>query len=716
MILKKTRKVQSHPPTLQPHARQTTLSIIALTCVSILAFLALIQPWSLRQPSLPLTVGDVATQDLSAPFDVQYVSNILTDAARNDAERAIAPVYVPPDPSIARTQAETLATVLASISAIRTETDKTVSDKQAELLTLQNLSLQQTSMDTLLSLSDARWELVQADAENVLEQVLKNPVRTEDLETIRQGLPALVSFNLSDREAELVTDLVSPLITANSFYSPELTDAARQAARAAVLPVTRSFVKGQTVVSRGQVISAVDLEALSELGLIKPKNPLYNLLGAAGLVVISGAFTGLYFLRRRSVVISDLRSLLLLSIIFIVILIGARVTIPNRTVIPYLFPIPVFALLVSALFGMESGMIFSLPMSALAAYGMPDALGLMPYYILSSVFGVLALGQARRLVHFVYAGIAIAFAGAAIVLAYRLPTAETDWIGLVTLVAAAIFMGIASTSLALPLQFILAQILGQTTALQLLEISRPDSPLLNYFLQRAPGTYQHSLQVANLAEQAAEYINADALLTRVGALFHDVGKAENPLFFVENQPPNQVDSHEELDPQESAKVIIHHITDGVNLIKRYRLPRRLADFILEHHGTQLTRYQYNLAVKAAGGDESKVNETAFRYPGPKPRSKETALLMLADGVEARSRAEHPATEEEMRELVRNVIDTRQKDGQLENVPLTQRDLSRIIESFATTMMVSYHPRLEYPREHPATADVDTQPREDRKKE
>jgi putative nucleotidyltransferase with HDIG domain len=244
--------------------------------------------------------------------------------------------------------------------------------------------------------------------------------------------------------------------------------------------------------------------------------------------------------------------------------------------------------------------------------------------------------------------------------------------------------------------------------MQLLEISRPDSPLLKYFLQRAPGTYQHSLQVANLAEQAAERVYADALLAKVGALFHDVGKANNPLFFVENQPPSQIDSHDDMDPEESAKEIIRHVTDGLELAHKYHLPRRLQDFIAEHHGTLITRYQYNRAVEAADGDKTKVDVEKFRYPGPAPRSKETALLMFADGVEARARAERPANDEEVRALVRSVIENRQRDGQLDDAPLSQRDLANIVESFVTTLRVTYHPRLEYPKEQPTVSNVPTQ--------
>lgn len=690
------------PRRLRLFSWQRFLPLLILACVSVLTYLVLVQPWSLRQTSLPLAVGDVTPQDLRAPRDVQYVSEVLTEQARSQAERAVAPVYGPPDATIARAQVEELNTILAEISAIRNEDGEEVSEEQKKvrLLALRDGLLRPDSVGLLLALSEERWYLVRVEALDLLDTVMQAAVRSEDLENVRQGLLARVSYTLTRFEAGLVVELVSPLLAANSFYSPELTDAARRAGRDSVQPVTRSYVEGQTVAARGQVVSEVDLEALTILGLVQPQNPLYSYIGAAALVAISATFAGLYFYRRQRAAGINLRGLLLLVLLFLAFFISARVVIPNRTVIPYLFPLPALALLVTAMFGVERGLVFALLGSLLTPYGLPDSQALMPYYMISSLCGILALGDARRVGQFLYAAVAVAAAGIAMVAAYRLPFTETDWFGLVTLAGAAVFMGLASTGLALPLHYLLSQFIGQTTALQLLEISRPDSPLLNYFLQRAPGTYQHSLQVANLAEQAAERIGADALLTRVGALFHDVGKAANPLFFVENQPPSQIDSHDDWDPKKSAAVIISHVTEGVKVARRYRLPRRLHDFILEHHGTLITRYQYNRALEAAGGDASKVSETKFRYPGPPPRSKETALMMFADGVEARARAERPETDEEVRALVRSVIETCRKAGQLEDTPLSQRDLAAIVESFTATLRVTYHPRLEYPKEQP----------------
>jgi putative nucleotidyltransferase with HDIG domain len=258
------------------------------------------------------------------------------------------------------------------------------------------------------------------------------------------------------------------------------------------------------------------------------------------------------------------------------------------------------------------------------------------------------------------------------------------------------FSGFAAASITLLLQYLFAQLLGLTTSLQLLDISRPDSPLLQFFLRSAPGTYQHSLQVANLAEQAAEKIGADPLLTRVGAQFHDIGKALNPTFFIENQIPGSVNTHQDANPEEVSATIIRHVTDGVQLAKKHRLPRRLHDFILEHHGTLITRYQYNQAMEAVNNDVTKVDIEKFRYPGPRPASRESALLMLADATEARARAERPATDDDLRKLVQSVISTVQKFNQLDDTLLTLRDLNLITESFVTTLRGIYHPRIQYP--------------------
>lgn len=355
-------------------------------------------------------------------------------------------------------------------------------------------------------------------------------------------------------------------------------------------------------------------------------------------------------------------------------------------------------------------MVLALPLAVLYAYDVPNALDLTLYNLLGSSCGVLALGAARRVTSFFGSALAITVAEIAIILAFRLTQASSDLIAVAILAGVAMLNGIASSSLAVLMQYFLAQFLGMTTALQLMEVSRPDHPLLQFILRQAPGTYQHSLQVANLAEQAAEQVGADTLLTRVGAIYHDAGKALNPFFFIENQLPGSPNPHDNLDPVTSATSIIRHIADGLELAQRYRLPRRIHDFIAEHHGTMITHYQYVRAVEAANGDEDLVDQRQFIYPGPVPSSRETAILMLADGSEARMRAEHPKDEDELRQLIKNVVEDRLSTGQLDNTDLTLRDLDIITESFTATLRGTYHPRLEYPKLEKSKAHkIDTSP-------
>jgi putative nucleotidyltransferase with HDIG domain len=408
----------------------------------------------------------------------------------------------------------------------------------------------------------------------------------------------------------------------------------------------------------------------------------------------------IYINRRQRFLIDDMRSAALVVLLFLVFLISARLVIPAHTVVPYVFPVAAYGMTVAALFGAELAIVSSVPLAILAAYDLPYALDLTLYYMIGSLFGVLALGRARRLFTFFWAGVAVALSSVIVILVYRLPSPTSDLVGLATLAAAASFNGLASASITVLLQFLLAQLLGVTTSIQLMDLTRPDHPLLQVLLHNAPGTYQHSLQVANLAEQAAEQIDADPILTRVGALYHDIGKTAAPAFFIENQPPGFVNPHDTLPANESAAIIIRHVADGLELGRQHRLPRRVLDFISEHHGTAITRYQYVNAVKAAGGDETQVDIEQFRYPGPKPQSRETAVLMLADGCEARVRAERPDDQERLRKIIKEVINARVSSGQLDETNLTLRDLNTILDSFTATLRGIYHPRVEYPKLEP----------------
>lgn len=689
-----------------PVSRSTRIlqaSLIAI--VSLASFGILISPLGLNPSLETVGEGDVAQTTIQSPRDIEYVSEIRTEEARKAAESAVQPVYSPPDPDIAREQIDRLRTSLQNITSTRDNVEATLEEKQEDLLALSDLRLKSETVNFLLNISSSRWDAVQAEAVRVLEQVMRRAIYEDRVVSAQTGISSFVSLTFNEQQSELVTELVAPFVVPNSFFSQELTDAAKKSARDAVQPIVQTYKAGETIVPAGEVITPADMEAFKQLGMIRPGQRWEDVAAAGAVVLLCAAFVPLYFYRRpRAGFLNDRKNLLVISLIFILFLAGARLF-AERTLAPYGYPIQAAGLLFTALFSLEVGLVFAIPLAILAAFGLPNSYDLIPYYMFSSIIGLLALGPARRFWGFLRAGIAISLSSAAALLAFRIPLITLDWLGIVQYIGVIAFAGFSSASIALLLQFMLAQMLGLTTALQLLDISRPDFQLLQFFLRNAPGTYQHSLQVANLAEQAAEKIGADPLLTRVGALFHDIGKALNPNFFIENQVQGNINAHKESVPEEVAATIIRHVTDGVQLAKKHRLPRRLHDFILEHHGTLITNYQYNQAMEAVGGDVTKVDIDKFRYPGPRPTSRETALLMLADATEARARAERPSSDEELRALVTSVIQTVQKHNQLDDTLLTLRDLKLITESFVTTLRGTYHPRIQYPKA--AVPDQDT---------
>jgi putative nucleotidyltransferase with HDIG domain len=661
-----------------------------------LSYAALILPIALRPSYLPITIGGVAPQDIQAPTSLTYESTVQTEAAKKDAEHSISPIYLPADPAIARQKLDELRTIMGYISSVRTDKYASREQKTQDIQLIKNVKFDPDETIIILDLADDRWESIQQEALRVLEEVMRTTIRSDQIYEARQSVPSRISLAFSPSSNTILSRLVEPEVDANSQFSEDRTRAAIEKARKEIQPVTRSLLAGEIIVRRGQVVTPLILETLEKFDLVKPQAGYINFMGPAAIVVILGGFIAFYFIRRPVAPASSIRGLLLISGLYLVFLFSARFIVPNRTVFPYLFPMAAYGLTISCLFNTELGMVLSLALSILASFDLSSSLDITIYYILTSLIGILILGKATRVSNFFNSAAAIGISGCAVIIAYRLSPGSIDFIGLATLLGSAFVNGLASATLTLLFQFLFSQVLGTTTALQLLDLSRPDHPVMQYMLRNAPGSYQHSLQVANLAEQAAEVIGADVLLTRVGALYHDVGKAANPQFFIENQVSGKSNPHDDLTPEDSAATIIRHVTDGVQIAKKHRLPLRIVDFIKEHHGTLLTRYQYARAIQESAGQIERVNIEHFRYPGPRPGSRETALLMLADGCEAKARAELPRTEAELRSLVKKVFDYLQQEGQLDKTSLTLNDLNVAAESFATTLRNSYHPRIVYP--------------------
>ncbi|NLJ39597.1 MAG: HDIG domain-containing protein [Candidatus Atribacteria bacterium] len=683
--------------TNQNSLRIRSLYRIALSIItSIFAFGALVLPIALRPDTLPLKVGQVSPATIVAPRDLSYTSEILTEKNRDQARNSVQPIYLPADPSIARTQIDNLHLALNFIKSVRTDPNATVEQKMSDLKKLSNLPLTDDEINKIIGLTNTQWQILSQESIRVLELILRNNIRDYQVTEYQKNIPSYTSYTLTNEEIALVQTLVSPFVFPNSIYSKEETQKAQQIASDSVVPIIKKYSANQTIVTRGQLISEEQFEVLSKFGLAQTKTKTQDLISAFSIVLLVSVFLVLYFNQRNLKLLKDLRSLTVIVIGFILFLYGARFLVPNRTIVPYFFPLPAYALILATLFSLEISVIFSIPLGILAAFGLTNSAELTIFYLFTSVFASILLGNGRRFTNFIYSSLAIGVSGSLCILSYHLSDPSSDSIGIITLIIVSFLNGIASASIALLAQYLLSQLMGLPTPLHLMDLARPDHPLQKYLLQNAPGTYQHSLQVSNLAEIAAEAIGANPLLTRVGTIYHDVGKAMNSSFYIENQIPGHLNPHDDMNEIEAARQIIDHVTLGAKLAEKYHLPPRIKDFIFEHHGTQITRYPYNRALEKNNNDATKVDESQFKYPGPKPQSKETAILMLADGCEARARAELPSNSEEMRKLVEKVFNRCLQEGQLDNSPLTLKDLDLIKESFINTLNNSHHPRMIYP--------------------
>jgi len=642
-------------------------------------------------------VGDVSPKTVVAPRSITYKSDVLTQEAQEQARQNVQPVYNVPESRVARRQIARAQEVVDYIDLVRNDPYASPEQKIARLQAIPDLSLTEDQAQNILDLSDEDWQAVTKEAFRILSIIMRREIREGEVTKAQRAVPAMISLDLNDKQADVVQSLVDGLIVANTFYNEEQTQKAQDEAAQEVQPINRTIAAGETILREGDTATELDIEALGALGLLQPQRTWRDYLSALIIaLVLDGILLAFTTMRRRDFW-SETLPVLLLGVIFSSFVLTAKVMLPMHTLLPYLFPLASMAMLISSLVDMPIAVLATAILALLVGKYIGGDSEVMIYLFLGGVTGALALGKAERLNSFVRAGLWVIAINLLVLLAFRLPQlGALDNQGMMELTFSGAVNGIFASSFTLVIYYLLGQLFGVTTSLQLLEISRPNHPLLRQLLLKAPGTYHHTLIVSNMAEEAAVAIGADSLLTRVGSYYHDIGKIIRPYFFIENNTDSE-NPHDRIDPYTSARIIISHVSDGVDLAKKYRLPPGIIDFIKEHHGTTRVEYFYHKAVQMKN-DPSEVDESAFRYAGPKPHTSETAILMLADSCEATVRAMHPQTSEEMLELIRSVISRRLMSGQLDNSPLTLRDLTLISEAFVRVLQGIHHPRVKYPGE------------------
>lgn len=648
------------------------------------------------QETSALQEGSVTEQDIRAPYSIDYISDVLTDRRREAASSAISPIYDAPDPTIARQQATLLQQILDFIDNIRRDPYGTPEEKFADLRAITALRLDDSVIESILQLDDDTWRAVIGESVNVLERVMREPIREFDLPVVLEQLPSQVALRFDARTSGVIVALVQDVLRPNRFVNPQATEAARQAAIDNVEPETRSFERGQVVVRAGTRLDAVDYEALDRLGLLEGADRRFQTIVRAFIAsLLAIVLIGLYLARFPDSSYMRARFMALLCFIFLLSLMSVRLFAMVQPPF-YLYPAAGLALLLVVISKPEIAVIGTLVQGLLVGMIANNSLEITTLVIAGGMVGALILRRTERLNSYFVIGIVIAVTNVVVVTMFNLEllsSRDTTTLGI--LLVYALVNGILAAMVALVGMYVLTFVLNLPTSLKLVELSQPNQPLLQRLLREAPGTYQHSLQVANLCEQAANSLGANAELIRVAALYHDIGKMLNPAFFVENQVDN-LNPHDALnDPYRSASIIIGHVTEGERLAKQYRLPVRIRDFILEHHGTTKVGYFYTRAVEQAGDKES-VDIDQFTYPGPKPQSRETAIMMLADSCESTVRARKPANRQEISDIVDAIFDQRMRDRQLDEANLSLRDLDVARNIFVEMLQAVFHPRINYP--------------------
>jgi putative nucleotidyltransferase with HDIG domain len=638
---------------------------------------------------LQLRAGQASPRDITAPRTLEFVDRASTEMLRRAAADSIQPVFRQSATETARAQ-ELIVQTFAAIARAGAVSGLSSSGRAAQLRREAPLPLDESAVQAALTGDAPSLAAARTTAQQVVTRIMASGVRPSDLPRAQQEARSAVRvLPVSGRTMPLASAIALGAVRPNLTVDVGATEVLRRRAMEAVEPVMTRILRGELIVRGGEIVTESHIQMLAALGLVRVPFSWQRPLGMALIVFLLVAVSAAYLRQYQPDIWAQDRLLLVWSLA-LVLTVGMTRLLVTR-INPYLIPIASGTVLITVLLRRRLALYTAAVISLLVA---TVAGGDVRFGLVTFVGSTVSVYAIRRLVHRTDLMLAGAWVGAANVLgiiALNLMDQLPWYPDLVTDVAYGAANGLIVGMLAIGTLPYLEQLFHLVTPIKLLELSNPSHPLLRRLQVEAPGTYHHSLLVANLAEAAAEAIGADSLLVRVGAYYHDVGKIRRPVFFVENQAG--VDNpHDKMTPSLSALTLQAHVRDGLEFAREHGLPPTVADFIPQHHGTNLIAYFYHRALQ----QNEAVNEQAFRYDGPRPQRKETAIVMLADAAEGASRALPKPLPDRIEQTVRRIIREKLDDGQLDESDLTFRDLDVIARTFTRLLATMFHPRIEYP--------------------
>jgi uncharacterized domain HDIG len=651
------------------------LLVFFLTLNYLLLFLSI-------RNQINIAVNEPAPQDIIVPATISYIDEAKTAQAIENAKKSVMPLYTY-DSNVEIEVQNRIVNLFNEILSIKEDSSKTKNEKVASLK--QIFDNDSELANYVLELSKDRLLFIKNFLLNEFNNLYKKGVRDSEIndafDTINKDINSL---KLSDAEKTLTLWISRKFIEPNFVYDEEATNKAIQEAIKKVKPVEVVLQEGTKIIEKGHIITKDDITMLQKIGIYKTVT-IYNIILLAFLALLESLTAFIILSGKKNVPKKTSEFLLIISIFSFLSFFISSFSI-------YLILVPLFLIVFNEFFELKDLLLSSFVFILILLPFLTQPLFVIIIFSVTSLLIVYYINKTKKIASYIissalggfFVGITVFFMGKTFSLATQSSFANSLFSFLNFLL---------SVPIAIVIIYIFEHIFNEATLLRLLELNDLNTPLLKEMSVKAPGTFAHSIAVANISSQAAEAINANSLLVRVGALYHDIGKLLYPYYFTENQSdvPN---IHNTISPSLSKVIILNHVKDGIELGKRYRLPDDIIHFIETHHGKSVMMYFY---LKAKEIDPN-VTMDDFRYPGPLPDTKETVIVSLADAVEAASKSldKEELEYRKIEELVNRLIEDRIKQGELSEADITFAELEKVKNSFVKSLISMYHKRERYP--------------------
>ena len=662
-------------------------------------------------------IDDFAKYDIVAPSTIKLIDEAKTQSIRDEFIKNVQDRYKR-DEEILPAIIKNIDEIFEFIKNSKIENQKQrMSDEQIEQQ-IMNVRISFNAFRAALDTTPETLEKVKTSLHKIFKSIMASDIPQSKIGMAKNDAEQKIRMTPFDEKIQqMMIDIFEQNIKANYVYDKEATAAERNKLLADAIPVERHIKAGQIIVRRGEIIQKEHIDILKMFNIDEPHSYFaYSLISAALIAFFSVIVIVIYIMQNHEDLLKQDSLLTMMALIVFSVLVIAKLIdfmSPDKVhnllnvshempfFSPFIVPVPAAAILIALLIDSKLAYIVNIITVILVDLILGHSnLNFLIINILSGTIAVLNVKNVNHRTDITKAGIMVSFTNIFLIISYAIfeynATNSNYHSSLMNDIVWGFFNGFISAIFAIGLLPYLESLFKVSSSMRLLELSDLNQPLLRRLLLEAPGTYHHSIIVGNLAEAAAKDIEADALLCRVAAYYHDIGKLKRPLFFIENQS-HSTNIHDNIKPNLSAKSIMSHTKDGYEIGLEYQLPREILDIILQHHGTNLITYFYSKALeKIEKGMKDEQLEGEYRYLGPKPQCKEAAIILLADAVEAAFRTLSKPSPSAVESLVKKIKSERFNDGQFDECDITLKDLEKVSLTLVRIINGMYHSRIEYP--------------------